>query len=975
MARVIVCTMIWLAHHSVRSWIHGRSRANDTTHLEIQRFAPGYGSLQRRQLVRKTMLNKELWDICRKLYNGVAKSSKIKVRDFEDPVDTTHYKTYLTVVKKPMDLNSVKRKLQMVHFSKCQYDSFEDFRDDMRLIFENCMLFNAAMKDLPGEHVYKNAKEFLVKFDESVERHQSMIDKQLSIVSRWSFREYPVCESMLGKLFGPSSTFTEFFGSYTKSILSSLPSYPEFIREPMSFEEVNEKLKAGKYSHFKEFDRDMILIGTNCLRFNWDPWDSSEYRDKAAEFLDAYEKAKKENASMLGALYRPKTRMLDCRRALDLILLRPSNTPMPNNSENKEYLVMPWLLVHLPSYDTRTKAIGDILSADSHNVVCVGDVSDKLYSQSYAHAHEFFADLKSLFTATSPPPYRNWSARNDNEIAKDALIMLDFLADLTKLVTLPTTTVGSVDLPIIPSDMSKKWPTEWYYEPQHPTLGSASMLKMVKEVSCNAQITKLFGAPVPSAILGYDNVIKDRMDLRTIEARLTSGIWYYMNTQITDDVIQVSRNCKEFNKGIKHFMGAAKNLESLWKLAFDAESNRLQKIIEDEKKEKARLAKAAKIEAAAKTAEMSGSLRKITTQTEVVLSKGLANESLRAQTASQPLARRKSLLVMNGPAGGSKRKAGVVDENEGVKKRSKRARPSISLGELLPGASSSGTAKEEAGTGTPFEPKPEVVALPEKTEVEQVPIIPAETFVDEGTTAVLRAVKIKNRKKEEKLSPDEESCKRLFNKIHNEVNGISDIQLTGIFSQVWEHNWSHGFLYHPLEIYPQERFKEIYLAVVQRPIALYFAMKRGNEAVYDKLRTGEYKRMVDEDPDGPSVKERFVADMEVVFKNAIAFNRGSEYWCKWIRMKSEHFLNFLKHMSMERLFLKDEKYREERYQLRAMRESFLAKQSLKSQNTFTDRTTEFIEKVMHKLKSNNGMKITYQHWNSSREQLAAIQVI
>ena len=78
MARVIVCTMIWLAHHSVRSWIHGRSRANDTTHLEIQRFAPGYGSLQRRQLVRKTMLNKELWDICRKLYNGVAKSSKIK---------------------------------------------------------------------------------------------------------------------------------------------------------------------------------------------------------------------------------------------------------------------------------------------------------------------------------------------------------------------------------------------------------------------------------------------------------------------------------------------------------------------------------------------------------------------------------------------------------------------------------------------------------------------------------------------------------------------------------------------------------------------------------------------------------------------------------------------------------------------------------------------------------------------------------
>ncbi|GFY49812.1 bromodomain adjacent to zinc finger domain protein 2B [Trichonephila inaurata madagascariensis] len=56
---------------------------------------------------------------------------------FLTPVNTKQFPTYRKVIKKPMDMATMKSKLETG-----QYKSREDFANDARLIFDNCETFN-----------------------------------------------------------------------------------------------------------------------------------------------------------------------------------------------------------------------------------------------------------------------------------------------------------------------------------------------------------------------------------------------------------------------------------------------------------------------------------------------------------------------------------------------------------------------------------------------------------------------------------------------------------------------------------------------------------------------------------------------------------------------------------------------------------------------------------------------------------------
>ncbi|GJQ11240.1 hypothetical protein GpartN1_g3031.t1 [Galdieria partita] len=57
---------------------------------------------------------------------------------FAEPVDTSVVTDYLSIVKKPMDLGTVREKL-----NRGQYTCVEDLREDIDLIWDNCCLYNA----------------------------------------------------------------------------------------------------------------------------------------------------------------------------------------------------------------------------------------------------------------------------------------------------------------------------------------------------------------------------------------------------------------------------------------------------------------------------------------------------------------------------------------------------------------------------------------------------------------------------------------------------------------------------------------------------------------------------------------------------------------------------------------------------------------------------------------------------------------
>lgn len=79
---------------------------------------------------------------------------------FRNRVDPNEVPTYLKVISEPMCLKDVKGKL-----SQDKYDTIDDFKYDMNLIWKNCIKFNGA-----GTIYGYLASEAKMLFDEKIEK-------------------------------------------------------------------------------------------------------------------------------------------------------------------------------------------------------------------------------------------------------------------------------------------------------------------------------------------------------------------------------------------------------------------------------------------------------------------------------------------------------------------------------------------------------------------------------------------------------------------------------------------------------------------------------------------------------------------------------------------------------------------------------------------------------------------------------------
>ena len=58
------------------------------------------------------------------------------------PVNIKQFPTYKKIIKNPMDLTTIKKKLDSGSGSSSGYKTRDEFVDDVRLIFTNCEQFN-----------------------------------------------------------------------------------------------------------------------------------------------------------------------------------------------------------------------------------------------------------------------------------------------------------------------------------------------------------------------------------------------------------------------------------------------------------------------------------------------------------------------------------------------------------------------------------------------------------------------------------------------------------------------------------------------------------------------------------------------------------------------------------------------------------------------------------------------------------------
>lgn len=118
--------------------------ANDTPPRKRDRDSPlEKGSLSSRSPAASSSQRVDFYDKCMKVLedtiDGIGKEAVI----FMAPVDLREVPDYFSIVKEPMDLGTIRKRLEQGF-----YENPRDFAEDMRLVWSNCALYNKK-----GEYV------------------------------------------------------------------------------------------------------------------------------------------------------------------------------------------------------------------------------------------------------------------------------------------------------------------------------------------------------------------------------------------------------------------------------------------------------------------------------------------------------------------------------------------------------------------------------------------------------------------------------------------------------------------------------------------------------------------------------------------------------------------------------------------------------------------------------------------------------
>lgn len=90
------------------------------------------------------MLSTEDYDLCHQLVTKLASESYSSLNYlFLEPVDTTYFPTYDTIISRPMDLGTLRRLLE----ERETYKTIEEFFSDLMLTFQNAINFHSDIKD------------------------------------------------------------------------------------------------------------------------------------------------------------------------------------------------------------------------------------------------------------------------------------------------------------------------------------------------------------------------------------------------------------------------------------------------------------------------------------------------------------------------------------------------------------------------------------------------------------------------------------------------------------------------------------------------------------------------------------------------------------------------------------------------------------------------------------------------------------
>ena len=224
------------------------------------------------------------------------------------PVDTValNIPFYYNYIKHPMDLSTIEKKLNVE-----AYETPEQVVDDFNLMVDNSIKFNGAtsvisqmakniqaafekhMLNMPAKDAPAQAPK-RSKGRSTVEEDQTVVIRRAQTHSGRPKREihppkskdlYPYenkkpkskklqqamkfCQSVVKELCSKKySSFNYPFLEPVDPVVMNIPTYFDYVKEPMDLGTISNKLSNWEYNSMEEFEHDVRLVFSNCYAFN-----------------------------------------------------------------------------------------------------------------------------------------------------------------------------------------------------------------------------------------------------------------------------------------------------------------------------------------------------------------------------------------------------------------------------------------------------------------------------------------------------------------------------------------------------------------------------------------------------------------------------------------------------------------------------------------------------------------------------------
>jgi len=191
------------------------------------------------------------------------------------PVNHKAVSNYYDVIKRPMDLQTVRENVQ-----QRKYHSREEFLSDINQMVENSSTFNGetSILTINSKVILDKVVRAFTQSEERLMRLEKMINPLLDDNDQTALTY--ILDNILNEKIKTMQESWPFMKPVNKK---QVKDYYEKIKQPMDLETISRKISSHKYHSRQEFITDMELIFQNSLAFNGE---NSEFTLKARVIVD-----------------------------------------------------------------------------------------------------------------------------------------------------------------------------------------------------------------------------------------------------------------------------------------------------------------------------------------------------------------------------------------------------------------------------------------------------------------------------------------------------------------------------------------------------------------------------------------------------------------------------------------------------------------------------------------------------------------